>query len=165
MGLFATALNGWLYFNHAIYADACLELFYFISLCYGWYRWSTLKRSQSIEQLTQLSYPQHLSMLFTILILYVTILTLLNRFSHSTVAELDALTASLSLVAQWLMCHKIISTWILWFITDALFAIIYLQKNLPFHALLMLIYMGMAIIGYLCWTKQSRVKSSDRLQA
>lgn len=164
MGLLATCLNGWLYFKNSIYADSCLELFYFISLCYGWYRWSILRRHHTVDRLIQLSYQQHVSMLFVISILYLIILNLLSLFSHSTVTELDALTASLSLVAQWLMCHKIISTWTLWFITDGLFAIIYLQKNLPFHALLMLIYMGMAIIGHLSWTKQHRIRLADQLQ-
>jgi nicotinamide mononucleotide transporter len=85
---------------------------------------------------------------------------LLETFTHSTVALLDAATTSLSLVAQWLMCHKIIITWVLWFITDVLYAAMYLSKNLPFHSILMIIYTGMAIAGYLVWARRYKKISS-----
>ena len=94
-------------------------------------------------------------------LVFITIHYLLSTLTHSTVAILDAATTSLSLVAQWLMCHKIIATWILWFITDALYATMYLSKSLPFHSILMIVYTGMAITGYLVWARQYKNLSVD----
>jgi nicotinamide mononucleotide transporter len=163
VGLLATILNGWLYWHKGIYADMVLELIYFLSMCYGWSRWyrqATDKNNSGQKPLGQLNSLQWITLVFFLGALFLFIVYLLQAFTHSTVPVLDAATTSMSLVAQWLMCHKIIATWILWFITDALYAVMYLSKNLPFHSILMLIYTGLAITGYLVWTKKSKSELS-----
>ena len=149
IGLLATCLNGWLYWQKGIYADTFLEVFYSLNLCYGWYHWSPQGPKKYLKPL-YLSFKQWCYLGFTILTAYALIFSLLS-LSHSTVASLDALTTSLSLIAQCLMCHKIMATWVLWFIADALYALMYLYKDLPFHAGLMLLYTGLAIVGYIRW--------------
>ncbi len=155
IGLLATCFNGWLYWHKGIYADTCLETFYFLSIGYGWYRWSG-PQQQQLTLIKRLSTRQWLCLGIAIFALYIIILKSLTMFSNSSIAKIDALTTALSLAAQWLMCHKIIATWILWFITDALYALMYLHKALTFHTLLMLVYTGIAVSGYVCWLKQSR---------
>ncbi|WP_133127119.1 nicotinamide riboside transporter PnuC [Legionella nagasakiensis] len=152
IALLATSMNGWLYWQKGIYADMCLESFYFLSAGYGWYHWTTSPKSyENPKSLTFLTSRQWLHLLTAGSILYAVIFYLLINHSHSTVARLDALTTSLSLIAQWLMCHKVIATWFLWFLADALYAFMYWQKELPFHALLMITYTGLAIVGYIVW--------------
>lgn len=158
VGLLATCVNGWLYWHKGIYADMFLEVFYFLSICYGWYRWS-LPQDENVVNVIRLRSKQWVYLGVVLISTYALIYTLLTSLSHSTVATLDALTTSLSLVAQWLMCHKVMATWILWFITDALYALMYLYKDLPFHTLLMFIYTGLAILGYMRWYKKSQPSS------
>ncbi len=157
IGLLATCVNGWLYWQKGIYADMCLEIIYFLSICYGWYRWSRPARPEHHNLLTYMTLKQWRYLGIAGLALYMVIFSLLITFSNSTVAKLDALTTSLSLTAQWLMCHKVIVTWVLWFIADAMYALMYLQKDLPAHTLLMIIYTGMAVMGYLSWRSGSQV--------
>jgi|GEM_PF-1307923 len=156
IGLLATCLNGWLYWQKGIYADTCLEAFYFLSLGIGWHRWSRQKLGNQQKVLTRLLAWQWFGLIIASITMYVIIVSLLTKFSHSTIIELDAITATLSLTAQWLMCHKVIATWVLWFITDILYASIYLQKNLPIHVLLMFLYSGLAVVGYLFWSKRQQ---------
>ncbi len=150
--LLAICLNGWLYWKKGIYADMVLESFYFFSTCYGWYLW--YKPIKPKTQIIKLSKKQSLLIGFFILALYILIVNLLTTFTDSNVAVLDALTTALSLAAQGLMCYKAIATWMLWFITDAIYAYMYLHKQLPFHSLLMLIYTLLAVVGYFKWAKQ-----------
>lgn len=162
-GMIATVLNGWLYWHKGIYADMFLELFYFLSMCYGWLRWhkqAVINQSTAPTQLGQLTGQQWLFLSSLLIIMFLSIACLLQKLTHSTVPLLDAATTSMSLIAQWLMCHKIIITWILWFFTDALYALMYFSKNLPFHSILMLIYTGLAITGYLVWAKKSESAKS-----
>jgi nicotinamide mononucleotide transporter len=164
VGIAATCLNGWLYWRKGIYADMVLEALYFLSMSYGWYQWNKPVMNDTHDFNGSLNYlsPIQWGFLFLLLgIVFILIQYLLQAFTHSTVATLDAATTSLSLVAQWLMCHKIIVTWILWFITDAIYAFMYFHKNLPFHSLLMLIYTGMAITGYLLWARKVKVMPLD----
>ena len=131
----------------------CLELFYFLSIGYGWYRWSsnTIQKSASLKKC---SHKQWVYLCVALFAIYTLIFSLLTTFTKSTVPTLDSLTTSLSLTAQWLMCHKVTATWILWFFADAIYALMYLYKNLPFHTLLMLGYTAMALIGYARWRNQ-----------
>lgn len=162
VGLLATCINGWLYWQKGIYADMVLEAVYFVSMGYGWYLWSTGQAHTSNKQLIRyhLSLKQWLILATTLVTVFCLIYAFLRTYTHSTVPILDATTTSLSLVAQWLMCHKIIITWFLWFITDALYAFLYWHKSLPFHALLMIVYTGMAITGYMVWAKQFRAEKN-----
>lgn len=163
VGIIATVLNGWLYWRKGIYADMVLELCYFLSMCYGWYKWQQIAPQNRTNTQASLGYLRPLQWVSLCLLLGVVFISthfLLQNLTHSTVAFLDAATTSVSLVAQWLMCHKIIVTWLLWFITDALYAGMYLSKNLPFHSMLMIIYMGMAIAGYFVWARQYKKTTS-----
>lgn len=149
--LIATCLNSFLYWQKGIYADMLLESFYFFSTCYGLYLWRSSKQLGVIRKLTP---KQGYLLLTSVIGSFVLISTLLATFTQSNVVVLDALTTSLSLAAQWLMCHKALATWIFWFFTDAIYAYMYLHKQLPFHCLLMLLYTGMAVIGYITWARQ-----------
>ena len=163
-GIIATLLNGWLYWHKGIYADMLLEFFYFLSMCYGWYKWQDKAPENIHAAHTSLGYLrplQWISLCAALCMLFLFIYYFLLTATHSAVAFQDAATTSLSLVAQWLMCHKIIVTWVLWFITDALYATMYLGKNLPFHGILMVIYTGMAVAGYLVWARQNKKPDSS----
>jgi nicotinamide mononucleotide transporter len=152
MSFFSLAINSWLYAKKGIYGHLWLEGFYFFATCYGLYQWHRGKKHQPVS----IRYPTNTEILG--IILGVTIVSYatywaLTHYTSSTIAPIDALTTALSLVAEVLICYKIITTWILWFITDTLYGILYLKKNLPFHALLMLVYMTLACIGYYRWKK------------
>lgn len=154
-GFFATCINALLYWQKGIYADMLLEVFYCISTCFGWFLWrkSTTQKNSSI---IKLSFVQQCIVIVLIISLYFIIVNLLTALTHSDIAELDALTTALSMVAQGLMCFRVISTWGLWFITDAIYAYLYLHKQLPFHSILMLVYTTMAVVGYFSWLKFAR---------
>ncbi|PJD93277.1 MAG: nicotinamide mononucleotide transporter [Legionella sp.] len=156
-GLVATSINGWLYWNKGIYADVMLEIIFALGMGYGWYQWQHDKtkpqKTSDPQSIDSLSF-WHWTLLGMIFIaLLSTIYLVLTVYTNSTIAFLDALTVSLSLAAQWLMCKKNIMTWILWFIADALYVFIYLSKQLPFHSMLMTVYLILAIIGYRKWSK------------
>lgn len=157
ISLIAIGLNGCLYWQKGIYGDMSLELLYFFTTCYGWVLWRK-PTNHSHKTITQLRQWQWVLLIASIASLFFIIKTLLVHFTHSTVATLDALTTSLSLAAQYLMCHKTITTWVLWFLTDAIYAYLYWHKQLPVHTLLMLIYTGMAVIGYCNWVRMANAR-------
>ena len=160
VSLFATLMNGWLYWQKGIYADTLLEVFYFLTTCYGWLLWRKPTAQVNSSGISRLSKSQWYLLVAVIFTFFFIIANLLKQFTSTNVANLDALTTALSLVAEWLMCHKSIATWILWFITDAIYAYLYYIKQLPFHTLLMIIYTGMAISGYWIWNKKLEQQES-----
>lgn len=150
--IFASLINGWLYWQKGIYGDAFLEGTYLVSAVYGWMMWQDTIQTEPIRT-KQLSSIQWIALILFIYISYVTVHFLFIRFTNSTVAHTDALTSVISLTAQWLMSHRFIASWGLWLIADLLYAYLYIMKNLTLHALLMGVYVIMAIIGYWYWRK------------
>ncbi|WP_133129770.1 nicotinamide riboside transporter PnuC [Legionella yabuuchiae] len=155
ISLIATLFNAWLYFTHGIYADMALECFYFASAAYGWYCWSLseVNAKSATKAIIRLSLRSWVYLLIGTGTGFALILLLLINVTNSTIPGLDAFTTSMSLAAQLLMCHKVLSTWIFWLVTDAIYAVLYWHKQLPFHTVLMMLYMAMAIVGYKTWSK------------
>lgn len=155
LSVLATLLNGFLYGKTGIYADMILECFYCISSFYGWYQWQKNKKEQAALSVSALKYTQALWVFISVAILYFTIAYPLRIYTHSNVVVLDALTTALSIVGQCLMCYKFIMTWFIWLIADVIYLSLYLSKNLPAHAALMMVYVVLAMIGYWKWAKCS----------
>lgn len=153
--LIAIALNSYLYLRKGIYADTCLEGVYFLTTWYGWYHWKNEKKINT-GLIKTMPFYHWISMIFLTCLLFSIIRYLLLHFTASEIPNIDAFTASLSIIAQLLICSKRIETWILWLIADSTYLYLYLQKALPFHAFLMLVYIGIAIWGYYSWYKQKK---------
>ena len=150
LSIAAIIINVILYFSAGLYSDSALEGFYFILTIYGWHAWSN-QHNKPILPVTHLKLPLACMLIvFGIIGVWLDI-TLLQTYTHSTVPVSDAITTVLSLIAQFLICRKIIETWILWFIVDGSYLGLYLYKGIPFHSTLMLIYLGLAVAGYIRW--------------
>jgi nicotinamide mononucleotide transporter len=72
----------------------------------------------------------------------------------------DALTTSLSLVAQWLLNHKKLESWLAWILVDAIYVPLYMCKELYLTAILYAVFLAMAIIGLRAWQKNCQSEPS-----
>lgn len=153
--LLATCVNGSLYFYKGIYANSLLECFYFLNASYGLYYWNRQEKDASFL-LGRYALKHYLFLGLAFLSSFLLISLLLTTQTDSKIPMLDALSFSISIIAQWLMCQRIITTWVLWFIADALFAYMYYIHQMPFHTLLMLFFTGLAVVGYFRWSKKEK---------
>jgi len=156
IALFSIGINIFLYLLIGLYADTGKEIIYFISSLYGWYWWAYGggdKKTVPIRNIT----AKHATILFTAAALSFCMLSqCLIHFTHSKVPYWDALTTTLSFTAQWLVCRKIITTWLMWFIVDGLYTGLYFYKGIPVHAVTFGIYMVVAIFAHFHWKKLMR---------
>ncbi len=160
IGIISIFVNGWLYFKGGLYGDMTIQAVYLVSSLYGWYEW--LYGGKEHHELT-VSYItfKHAALLTLIGACgFVASVFLLTHYTHSQVPYWDAATAVLSLLAQWLMCRKIIETWIVWFVVDAMYVFLYFYKNMPAHSIILFIYLGLAIVGYVRWFTIASVNRS-----
>lgn len=154
VSVIAIAINAYLYFQIGIYGDMTLEGIYFISILYGWYTWMYGGKNHQKKMVTHIQ-MKHAVVLAGIACVSIPSLALFLKVQlHSQVPWLDAITTVISLLAQWLLCRKIIETWCLWFIVDALYVGLYFYKGIPFHGAIFFIYLGMALIGFWRWQQQ-----------
>lgn len=154
IGILAILINMVLYFKVMLYADLALQMVYLASSLYGWYYWLWGAKNNHPVPITHITLK--LSLILLCLAGVATLIStgLLMHYTHSTTPLWDSSSAILSLVAQWLVCRKIIENWLLWLLIDSLYAGLYYYKGLPFHTLEHCIYLVIALIGYWLWRKK-----------
>jgi nicotinamide mononucleotide transporter len=137
-----------------VYGDLLLQFTYFVLLIYGWYIW---KNGAKVEEgLPLLRMTARQFYFFGLLTLFpVTAIWLsLDHYTNSEVALLDALVTVLSLLGIWLLCKKIIESWLLWIFVDCLYVALFVYKQMPFHAFMSLFDSVMCVIGYIYWMRE-----------
>jgi nicotinamide mononucleotide transporter len=152
LGLINSATFSVVYFETKLFADAGLQVMYFILNGLGWYMWlyggehrTELKVSRAgILELAILGACVALS---TILLE-----DLLYKLGDSA-PFWDGLTSSLSLASQWLTNRKRLESWIGWIIADIIYVPLYIYKDLHLTAVLYLVFLVMATMGYFAWRK------------
>lgn len=150
LGMIAITLNVVLYWQKGIYGSLLLEVIYFISMIYGWYQWSCGSSRQE-RPIRYLGLKEALSLIPLALLGCALFSFALKTLTDSDIPYMDGIATALSLLAQWLLCLKIIHCWILWFIVDALMACMQLYKGLIFHSAIYWLYLILAVVGYFRW--------------
>jgi nicotinamide mononucleotide transporter len=150
-GLIAICINSYLYYKTGLYADMSLEGFYFVITFYGWYQWCWRGRGKSQLPIKHLTWRT--SALLAVLFVVGTFIVhyILLHYTNSKVPYMDAMTSVMSMIAEWMICRKIIENWIIWGVVDAVYASMYYYKGLPAHVIETVLYVGMAVAGYWHW--------------
>jgi len=153
VGLAAVTVQGVLFYRAAFPADALLQVFFFVTLAWGWWHWVKDRGAAPELPVTTLS-PRGLS------------LTLLAAGAATAAWALfvapqlnslmpwrDAFIAMFSVAAQVLQARKKLENWPLWIVVNLVAVASYWSAALAFTALLYLIYLGMALAGWRAWAK------------
>ncbi len=153
-GIIYVIISFVIFIQAKLYADFILHIFFLILNIYGWYYW-VAPREQSQQKIpVTLTGSKTMSVLLLVSALAVYVSgKLLELYTDASLPYWDSTTSILSLSAMWLTAKKKIENWIIWFVVDLLATGIYFYKGIYFYCLLYLVYIGMAIAGYLAWRK------------
>jgi nicotinamide mononucleotide transporter len=72
---------------------------------------------------------------------------------HSVMPWRDAFIAMFSVAAQVLQARKKLENWPLWIVVNLVAVASYWNASLAFTALLYLVYLGLALVGWRAWAK------------
>lgn len=119
---------------------------------YGWWYWTHGGRHAGAEPPVTRAAPPLLFGLLALALLAALPLGLRGADEVGQLVSLvDATVLTLTLAAMWLSARKKLENWPLWLVVDVLSVWLYLQQGLHFYALLYLVYIGMAIMGWRAW--------------
>jgi nicotinamide mononucleotide transporter len=142
-----------------LYADAGLQVVYFVMSAYGWWAWL---RGAAGHELPVTRAPRRV--LFGVLAAAALATAVLGgALRHGTDAALpwlDAGTTSFSLAAQLLMTRKWIENWVLWIAVDVVYVYMYVVKDLHATALLYTLFLALAVSGLLQWRRSLTATSA-----
>lgn len=150
-GLLQVTLYCFVFYTSKLYSDMILHVIYIFLQFYGLYNWKYGGSNKSILRVTVLTHTMFwigLTVLVTALLGYV-----MQTKTDASFPYEDAFITVASLVAQYLMIKKILQSWLFWIIVDVVAIIIYAYKDLYFTTVLYVLFLVMAVMGYLEWKK------------
>lgn len=141
-----------LFYDYKLYGDTVLQLYFLGTAVYGWYYW--VKRKEEHQKpVVSLKIREYLLVVAAIVLLSWLLGLFLDHFTNSDVPYIDGACTAISFIAQFLMTRKVLQNWVLWIIVDACYVPLYLYKQLALTAVLYLLYLVLATMGYLDWKK------------
>lgn len=153
-----------LYYEAGLYADFAMAIYYALAAVYGFAMWKygwMLRREKAAKQPHELPVT-HFPLrrvgwtVAAFALLWAVIWYILEEYTNSTVAVRDAFTTALSMIALWALAQKYVEQWLLWLVVDAVSCWLYIDKGIPFKALLYGLYCFIAVAGFYKWKDMAR---------
>ena len=155
--LISSALYCFIFFSVELYMESLLQIFYLAMAVYGWISWKGYRKAEGKNlEITSLSAWKNL-----LIILIIAFLTLVSGFALNndpTLDYLDAFTTWGAIIATLMVAKKILENWLYWIVIDSAAIYLYLEKGLYLTALLFVAYVLIALVGYLAWYRDHRLK-------
>ena len=144
-----------------LYANAGINVVYFITNAYGWYNWSRTNDQDGALQISRNTARQNVFWFLSAIVLYVAIVWIL-RTAHQTDTEylnsilpwIDGLNTSFFLCATVLMTMKKIENWWFWIAGNIISIPVYFSQGLYFTSFQFAIFLVIAIMGLKEWNKR-----------
>ena len=188
-GLVSTGIYVYLLSQWALYGDLIINIYYTLMSIYGWYMWSKIiDESQDHIKITRMSGKDKLKTI-GIFAFSSTFVVVVYRYYGVMPAELglvdsakhvvdkistghlqefreitpylDTFTTGAAFAAMWLMANKKIENWIFWIAVNIVSVPLYFVKGFGFTGVQYLIFLVLAIYGYIEWERRIRVQSED----
>lgn len=148
--ILSSAVSLWVFAHAALPMQAALQAFYVAMAVYGWHAW---RRGDHGEALAVTRWPAryHAVAICGIGVATLAIGVAASPDRGSVVPYVDSLIACGSVVATFMVTRKVLENWLYWIVLDGLAVALYWVQHLPVFALLFVLYVAIAIRGYVLW--------------
>ncbi len=151
-GIVSCLLFTYFFMNAKLYAEAVLQLFFIATSVWGWWHWSS--------QINKPAAPiQTIPSKFILLAILIAITTGflyafgLQQFTDAANPWIDSQILTFSVLAQWWLMQRKISTWPIWLMVNTLSVPLYILREFYVSSAFYSLYWVMAIVAYLNWRK------------
>jgi nicotinamide mononucleotide transporter len=136
-----------------------LQVFFVGMSVYGWVSWS--KAGEGHELDVGVWPPRrHLGVALALIALTFLSAHLLSRETNAAWPLLDSLTTWFSLFATWLAARAKLENWLYWIAIDGVLVYLFYVQDLPFLALLNVLFIGIAAAGFVAWRRRFRLQGA-----
>jgi nicotinamide mononucleotide transporter len=154
LSIMASALYGWLFFEHRLYGDSALQLYFIAISGWGWWLWSRpVADGRPALEVRRLGLPALLAVGVTLLACWLALGALLARLTDTDVPWFDAAPTVGSVVAQALLARKILQAWHLWIAVNAIAIALFAWKALWLTAILYALLLALSIAALVRWRR------------
>lgn len=158
-GIIGVVLAAYLYFfdsHPPLYADGVLNVYYFVMSVYGWYNWVQKKDAEHLTYPISWCSKKELSIGAALFFVsWGAIYFALIKITDSNTPILDSLVSASAVVAMWWMAKRKIENWLGWIISNIVAVPLNFYKEFYLFTLMYVLFLGMAIWGFIEWKKQA----------
>lgn len=157
----ASALYGWLFFEHRLYGDAALQLFFIAVSAWGWRAWlrtTPADASRAGYGVRSLDARVTRRLALALVACWAALGALLARFTDTDVPWFDAAPTAGSVFAQVLLARKFVQAWVLWIGVNLIAVALFASKSLWLTAVLYLIFVALSVAGWRRWRQLARLR-------
>jgi len=142
----------------ALPMQSALQVFFVGMSVYGWLSWT---RSAAAGELPVGLWPHswHLGAALVVIALSFVSARLLAAETQAAWPLLDSLTTWFSLLATWLAARAKLENWLYWIAIDGVLVYLFYVQDLPFLALLNLLFIVIAVAGFIAWRRRLQAQS------
>jgi nicotinamide mononucleotide transporter len=144
------------FFRAKLYAAMGLQFVYVGLSVYGWYAWLHGGEGHGALRVSMMTRRSLAAFGAAGVAGTMALGWWLGRHTDEALPYLDAFTTSFSLVAQWMQARKHLENWIVWVVVDAVYIGMSLTQGLALTSGLYVVYVGLAIAGYIEWRRSMR---------
>lgn len=151
-----------LFFTGRLYMESALQIFYVIMAGYGYWSWVQGKaNAKATLPVSQIRWQWHAYWALVLVAISLALGFTLNRYTNADMAYIDTLTTVFSFFATFLVARKVLENWLYWIVIDVVYVGLFWVKGYHATALLFVVYVIMAAIGYWRWRQdlQARVNA------
>jgi len=150
-GIISVLIFVYILAHNKLYGDMGINAYYFIMSVYGWYNWTRKDTQNHVIHISKSSFKENVYSFLIFLLFFIVLIIVLKGYTDSDVPFIDSFTTALFFVAMILMARKKIENWIAWIIGDLISVPLYFYKGLVLTSIQFLVFLGLAIAGYISW--------------
>lgn len=162
VGLVAVTVQGVLFWRARFPADALLQVFFFVTLAWGWRHWVRDRGSAPELPVTTLSWRGRALVVASAAVAMAVWALTAGRWVGAVMPWRDAFIASFSVAAQILQARKQLENWPLWTAVNLVAIASYWSADLAYTAFLYAIYLVLGLLGWRAWWKALRAQQNER---
>jgi nicotinamide mononucleotide transporter len=160
----STAIFSWLFWDVSLLMESGLNVYYLIMAVYGWWVW---KGNATLNQVDQAggenqrtiqvwSMTRHLVVILSVILISLATGYGLDKNTSAAMPYLDSFTTWGAVVTTYMVAQKVLENWLYWLVIDSLAIYLYIDRELYLTALLMAVYLVLAVAGWFIWLKEYR---------
>ena len=154
-GLIGTGIFVYILYNFSLLGDMIINFYFVLMSIYGWYYWAQKKDGQTLNNISRTSIKEYYFILILGITSLLSIYLVYNFYDKwdSWTAYVDTITTAIFFIAMYLMARRKVESWIFWIIGDLITIPLYFYKGLTISSIQYLIFLILAILGYISWKK------------
>ena len=135
-----------------LYAETGLQFFYLIMAVIGFWFWKVSADKKQLN-IKELSIGNHALILFVGIVFTLVLGYILTIYTQAKLPLLDSFTTVFSIIATFMVIKKILENWLYFIAIDLVSIYLYYSRDLQQTAMLFVLYMIIACIGYYNWIR------------